>query len=251
MKKIGLALGGGVVLGAAHIGVLKALNELNIKPTYLSGTSIGAFVGVFYAFGKTVNQIEAIATELEWASISELSISRYGLMSNKKIGKLIEKHLGKKALLEDAQIPISIVATNIATGKKEVLTTGLVSTAVMASTCLPGVFHPVTRNNQMLVDGGLVENVPVETVKKMGAEQTICVDLNHKKKAEKPQNIIEVLVNSFQFALMASDFYQNKLADILIQPDLTKFSLTDMSQIKPLMEMGYKEAINKLSNLKL
>ena len=93
-KKIGLALGGGAVLGAAHVGVLRALKENNIEVSYIAGTSIGAFVGAFYAFGKNWEDINKIASELKWIDITGISLSRYGLLSNEKMGVLIKKHIG-------------------------------------------------------------------------------------------------------------------------------------------------------------
>lgn len=93
-KKIGLALGGGAVLGAAHIGVLRALEEFDISASYIAGTSIGAFVSAFYAFGKRWHEIEKIASDLKWLDVSGISLSRFGLLSNEKLGDLISEHIG-------------------------------------------------------------------------------------------------------------------------------------------------------------
>ena len=182
LKKInntGLALGGGAVLGAAHVGVLKAIEEANIKIDCVAGTSIAAFIAALYAFGKTISEIEVIGRELKWIDIAEVTLSRYALLSNEKLGELVEEHIGDKNI-EDAHIPLSIVACDAASGEKVILDKGPVTDAVMASACIPGIFKPIVIDNRMLIDGGVVENVPITTLKGLGAEFVIGVDLNAK-----------------------------------------------------------------------
>lgn len=246
-KKVGLALGGGAVLGAAHVGVLKALAEFDIKVDYIAGTSIGAFVAAFYAFGKKWDEIETLAEGLNWFEISGLSLSRFGLMSNQKLGKLIVDTIGE-ALIEHAEIPLAMIATDISNGKKVVLKKGPVDQAAMASTCLPGIFNPVEIDKQLLVDGGIVENVPIDTLRSMGADYIIGVDLNAEHKYEKPGNIIDVLINSFHFTMMAASRLQTEEADLLIKPDLSEFSRSDTSKISELIEQGYRDAYRVLEN---
>ena len=188
--KIGLALGGGAALGAAHIGVLKAIEELEIEISFISGTSIGAFVAAFYANGKNSAEIQAITKDLEWLDISGFTLSKFGLLSNEKLGKLIMKHLGDLEI-QDAKIPAAMIATDIKTGEKITLNEGKIAQAAMASTCIPGVFIPVQMKDRWLVDGGLVENVPLSPLKEMGADFIIAVDLNTNQTFRKPENIIE------------------------------------------------------------
>jgi len=240
-KKIGLALGGGVVLGAAHIGVLKAVEEFDIKISYLAGTSIGALIAALYAFGKSWEDIKAIALELDWFELSSLSISKYGLLSNKKIGKLITDNIGD-VKFQDAKIPLAIITTDIASGKKVVITEGSVAEGVMASTCVPGVFQPVEVNDKLLVDGAIVENVPTNTLHEMGAEIVVGVDLNTKHNIKRPENIIDVLLNTFDYTLMNASKLQTEDADILITPDLSSFNLIDLEQIPDLIDKGYEDA---------
>ena len=247
-KKIGLALGGGAVLGAAHIGVLKALEELKIPIDYIAGTSIGAFVAAFYAFDKTWKEIEEIALKLKWIDISGLSLSQYGLLSNEKLGELIIEYIGDKKF-EQSFIPMAMVATDISNGKKVVLKKGSVAEAAMASTAIPGIFKPLEIDGKLLVDGGIVENVPIRTLKDMGADYIIGVDLNAKHSYNKPNNIVDVMVNSFHFTLQASAKLQTKDADLLIQPDLSSFNRSDMDQVEALIEKGYKSSINKLKDV--
>lgn len=246
MRKVGLALGGGVVLGAAHIGVLKAISEKNIHVSSISGTSIGALVAALYAFGKTWEQIQSIALELKWMDVTGISLSRYGLLSNKKLGALLIKHIGDRHI-EEADIPLAIVTTDIETGKKVVLTEGQVARAVTASTCIPGIFEPVKINGRLLMDGGIIENVPVLTARQTGASYVIGVDLNSKYSGEKPQNIIDIIVNSFLFMMNQSDKLQGDQADLLIQPDLSAFNWTNTDHVADMILQGYKDALPVLS----
>ncbi len=248
MKKIGLALGGGAVLGASHVGVLKAIEELDLEISYIAGTSIGAFVAAFYAFGKTPAEIEEIALKLTWMDISGISLFKNGLLSNEKLGDLISEYIGNEKI-ENAKIPLAMIATDIFTGKKVVLKKGNVAKGVMASTCLPGIFIPVEMNDVTLVDGGIVENVPIDTIKEMGADYVVGVDLNAKNKYEKPNNILDVIMNSFHFTLKAAAKYQTENADLLIMPDLSEFNMADTSQVKDLIEQGYKDSKKLLKSI--
>lgn len=250
MKKIGLALGGGAVLGAAHIGVLKALDELDVEISYVTGTSIGAFVGALYAFGNTPKDIEEIALDLNWMDISGIAIFESGLLSNAKLGELIDKSLGERKI-EDADIPLAVIATDITSGEKEIINKGHVARAVMASTCIPGVFSPVECDGKLLVDGGIVENIPIDTVKNMGADYVIGVDLNAIKTYNKPDSVLDVIINSFHFTLKAAAKYQTREADLLITPDLSKFNMVSTDQIKDLIKQGYKDAKEQLKKADL
>jgi NTE family protein len=241
-KKIGLALGGGAVLGAAHIGVLKALDEYNIPVSYIAGTSIGAVISAFFAFDKGWQEIEKIAKGLNWLDISAISPSQFGLglLSNKKLGKFIVDNLGD-VTFDEAHIPLAMIATDITNGEKVVLKKGNVATAVMASTCIPGIFAPVEIDNRLLVDGELVENVPVTPLKEMGANFIIGVDLFAKFKQKRPENIIEVLLKSFHISLQTATKLQTEEANILIRPDLSPFNTFSVEQTDALIEIGYKE----------
>lgn len=240
-KKIGLALGGGAVLGTAHIGVLKALDEFNIKISFISGTSIGSLIAAFTAFGFNWKSIKEIALSLDWMDISTISLSQYGLLSNKNIGELISDKI-KNPNFESSSIPLAVITTDISNGKKVILTKGKVDKAVMASTSIPGLFAPVEINNDLLVDGGIVENVPISPLKKFGADYIIAVDLNAGRNQKRPENIIEVLLNTFDFTIMTATKLQTEEADMLIKPDLSKYNMVETNQIDNLFDEGYNEA---------
>lgn len=247
-RKVGLALGGGAVLGAAHIGVLKALKESDISIACLAGTSVGAFIGAFYAFGMEWEEIDGIARDLKWLDVSRISISQYGMLSNKKLGEQIIEHIGDVSF-DQAMIPLAMVATDISTGKEVILSDGSVASAVMASSCIPGIFVPVEIDGRILVDGGIVENVPVTPLQKMGADFIIGVDLNSVRRDEKPQNIVEVLMRSFHYLRMSATRLQTEKADLLIQPDLSDFNTYDVDQANDLFEAGYLETVKMLRKI--
>lgn len=237
----GLALGGGAVLGAAHIGVLKAMDELGIRAGCISGTSIGSFVAALHAFGKSWQEIGEIARELDWSDLSGLTISSYGLLSNRKFGSLVEQLLGSRRI-EEAAIPLAIVATDICTGCKVVLRRGDVAMAVMASSSIPGLFRPVDCDGMLLVDGVLTENVPVSPLREMGAESVVCVDLLGRHTFSRPEHLATLLMNAFYSALHTVSELQIQNADLVITPDLSGFSLVDISAVPAIINAGFAEA---------
>jgi NTE family protein len=247
-KKVGLALGGGAVLGAVHVGVLKAFEEFEVDIKAISGTSAGAIVAALYAFGKSAEEIEKIVIEFEWKKLSSLTLSKYGLLSNEKIGEIIKHNIGDKEF-KDANIPLEMIATDITTGDKIILNKGRVADAVIASTCIPGIFIPVEIEGRFLVDGGVVENVPLSCLKNKDIDFTIGVDLVPERSYKKPENVIEVLYNSFNFLVKANKKNQIKDANLIIKPDLSAFNAVDMSQIKDLIQIGYDETKKIIKNL--
>ena len=248
-KKIGLALGGGAALGGAHLGVLRALKEHGIEAEFITGTSVGALVAAMYAFGVPLEKMEALARKLNWLDIAGLSPSRYALLTNKKMTKLLEDEIGK-VTFEEAPLPLAMLATDISNGQKVVLQSGSIQEATMASTCIPGVFNPVTIEGRMLVDGGIVENVPVSPLRPMGAQTIIAVDLQSGTTHAQPDHIVDVMMNSFYFLLNSLSSLQNQEADVVIKPDLSDFSMARMNKMDDLMEAGYQEAQKVLTKLK-
>jgi NTE family protein len=188
-----------------------------------------------------LKEIDQIVSKLKWIDITAISLSHYGLLSNKKMGELFIEHIGDKNL-EDANIPISMIATDILTGDKVVLDNGSVAEAIEASTSIPGIFKPFEKDLKMLVDGGVVENVPVRTIRDMGANFIIGVDLNAKHTYGKPNNILDVILNSFHFMMKQSAEIMTQDTDILIKPDLSNYDRSDMKHIDTLISIGYEDA---------
>lgn len=245
-NKLGVALGGGAAFGAAHIGVLKAFEELEIQPDYISGTSIGAFVAAHYAFGTSLEELEDIGVDLDWLDITGFKLSAMGLLSNERLGKGVIEQIGE-VTIEESKIPLCMISTNICTGKKIVLKKGPLHKAVMASTCLPGVFVPVEWDDMLLVDGVLCENVPVSPLREMGAEDVIAVDLTTNRKYKCPEDIIDVMTNTFDIGL--NNMIQEQLEDdqtTLIQIELTAYNKADTGKAENLIREGYEATMNAL-----
>ncbi len=248
-SKIGLALGGGAILGAAHIGVLKAFQENNIVINAVSGTSIGAFVAALYAFDVSPDDIEKIALDLDWLDISGFAFSRLGLLSNEKMGQKIKDVLGD-VQFEDARISLSVIATDVGGFQKIILDSGDVARAVMASACVPGIFTPVEIDDRLLVDGGLMENVPISPLLAQGMNTVIGVDLNAARKYKKPDDLIDVLINAIDIAIDNATRMQTQKADLLIVPRLSAYNRTDREHVRDLIREGYTATTRMIAIIK-
>lgn len=173
---VGLALGGGVVRGMAHIGVLQVLQEERIPIDLIAGTSVGSMVGALFAGGMSLDELERLASTLSWPKLVGLTWPGQGLLSNAKLGRFVDSLIGPKRI-EDLPISYAAVAVDRDSGQEVILRDGMVAEAVRASTAIPGLFHPVSRGAQRLIDGGLVNNVPASVVRSMGADVVIAVDV--------------------------------------------------------------------------
>jgi len=245
-RPVGLALSGGATLGAAHVGVLRALHEAGMPIERLSGTSIGAVAGSLYAFDTPIDEIERVALEMSWLSISSFSPSRMGLLANRKLGGILAEHIGDPDFSE-AKIPFAVVATDISKGEKVILSSGKVLPAVMASACVPGIFQPVELDGRLLVDGGLVENLPITAVLELGARSVIGVDLNLRREYQQPDDMVDVILNATDIAINSTTRIQaRERIDLLIAPALSSYSRFRSGRGERLVEEGYRAAKDAL-----
>jgi len=178
-SKIGIALGGGAARGWAHIGILKSLAEMGIKPDVIAGTSIGALVGAAWANGQQ-RKLEHWVRSLTWRDIVgflDVSVVPGGLIEGEKLLEFAREN-APDTEIESLAIPFGAVATELASGREIWMREGKLLDAVRASISLPGLFKPVRRNGQWLIDGGLVNPVPVSLCRAMGADVVIAVNLN-------------------------------------------------------------------------
>lgn len=179
-RSVGLALGSGSARGLAHIGVLKAVKEAGIEVGVVAGTSIGALIGAVYASGK----LSSLAEELlafdrrSIAALLDPVFPRSGLIDGQKVASFVRAHISETNI-EKLPIAFRAVATDISKGTEEIISSGDLIEAVRASIAVPGILTPVQSNGRILVDGGLVNPVPVSVARAMGAERVIAVDLNH------------------------------------------------------------------------
>ena len=179
-KRVGLALGSGGARGWAHLGVLQALNEKGIAVDLVAGTSMGSVVGAFLAAGRA-DVLRELAQDLDWKRLRpffwEVSLSRSGLTDGRKLLEEFRKMLGLREFRE-LDLPFRAVATDLDTGGEVVLSSGNLLQAVRASISIPGLFSPVPVGKRLLVDGGLVNPVPVSVARDMGAQVVVAVDIS-------------------------------------------------------------------------
>lgn len=200
-KKVGLVLGGGGARGLAHVGVLKVLQRERIHFDLLAGTSMGGLLGAMVAAGFSLDEIEAEilerARKRELGKLVDLRLSQSGLVKGARIYKLLAGYLGSELTFADLKKPFAVVAVDKLTGRQVVLQEGLVVDAVRATISVPGVFLPLEYKNMLLVDGGVLNNVPTDVARNMGAEFVIAVDVLPNFERNKPgQPTVEPMLNS-------------------------------------------------------
>jgi NTE family protein len=240
-QKIGLALGGGSTYGIAHIGALVALAEAKIPIDCIAGTSAGSLVAACYAFRMPLADMVSLSENLKWKKFSRFAYSPLGLRNNKRMGTFITDTLGA-VHIEDAPIPLAIVATNIETHEMAILRKGALHEAVRASTCLPGIFTPVEIDGALLVDGGLTENVPLTALDEMGATMKIAINFLGSPHSTKPRNVFDVLGTSVTILSKHRDQHLSTHADILIEPNLSQLDASNFKAADDMLEAGYQAA---------
>lgn len=238
---LGLALGGGAVLGFAHVGLLEAFDEAGVVVDRIAGTSAGAIAAALHAFGVSPARARELISPLTWRKISGFSRNSLGLLSNEPIAELLEDELGD-ARLEDAEIPLAIVAADIHTGDRVVLTEGPLARAVRASAAIPGIYRPVKIDDRVLVDGGIVENVPVQAVRDLGADVVVAATLGDALDFDEVRTLLGVLTNAFLITVNTATRLALVLdpPDVVIEPDLEPHNHWDMRQRDELLAKGHR-----------
>lgn len=236
--RLGLALGGGAVLGFSHLGVLTAFAEAGIRADYLSGTSAGAIVAALHAFDIPLDRCKELLAPLNWRRVSTLSINSLGLLSNASIAELLERELGGGVRIEDACTPLAIVTADIHTGEAVVLREGPLAPAVRASAAIPGIYAPVQIGDRLLVDGGIVENVPVQPLREMGADVVVGATLGETLDFQPVRTLLGVLTNAFLIAVYSATRLDIADADVVIEPDLVVHNHWDVRQRDTLIQKG-------------
>ena len=296
--KIGLALGGGGAKGAAEVGVLKVLDEAGIQVDYIVGTSIGSIVGGLYAAGYTANELDTLFQTQEWLALitdrkaslcnepfktvngvtyifgfpimGELKngdIGGFGLMRGEMVEEVIDSMSKRKGAsdLENLKIPFQCVAADFRSATEVIIKNGPLSKAVRASISIPGVFKPVNRDGKKLVDGGMLNNLPVDVVKDMGADIIIAVDLQQNEQVPKESDfdfgMLSGLADMLGFGGLLDwvanrpdiDKYAKniKLATIYIRPDLPDMDASSFGNKNSarMIQKGEEEAMKHWDEL--
>lgn len=276
--KVGLVLSGGAARGLAHIGVLKALEEQGVRIDAIAGTSMGAVVGGLYASGYSVEELEKLATTLDWQQALSDAPPRkdvpfrrkqddrdflvkqklsfrddgslglpLGVIQGQNLALLLESKLAHTADTRDFDklpIPFRAVATDIASGEKVVFRRGHLPQVIRASMSIPAVFAPVELDGRLLVDGGMVDNIPLDVAREMGVDLAIVVDIGTPLRDRKQlATVVDVLNQSI--TLMTRRNSEEQLAslhrdDILIQPQLAAYGVTDFGRAHDMIDAGYR-----------
>ncbi len=249
--KIGIALGGGAAYGLAHIGVLKVLEKNGIIPDMVAGTSVGSLVGGLYASGCSIEEIEAAAMEFNWMELVNFKLPKDGLVSIDKLENFINKH-AKVRDIKETKKQLAVVAVNLMDSREEVFTEGPLSTLIKASCSLPGIFTPALYKNRIYVDGGVLNNVPSNVVKNMGADIVIAVDVLADSRMDllKNSNIFTIVWTSWMLAIQQhikmTKYYG---ADIVITPDIIDINPFDVYKRESIIELGVVEAEKEIGRI--
>ncbi|PKN04988.1 MAG: patatin [Deltaproteobacteria bacterium HGW-Deltaproteobacteria-9] len=231
-KNIGLALGSGSARGWAHIGVIRALADAGIEVKCIAGASIGSLVGAAFALGK-MDVLEGFARQLDWrqiVSFLDVTFPRSGLIDGEKITDFFRSHV-REMNIEELPLPYCAVATDLSTGREVVLNGGDLIEAIRASISVPGIFTPVKKNGGFLVDGGLVNPVPVSAARNMGADYVIAVDLNHDIFGKRSANNIGPVAPPTKYAVGQFPPKKRGIAQDL-RKRLSEFNSPALSQVR-------------------
>jgi NTE family protein len=248
--QIGLALGGGAARGIAHIGVLKVMEEFEIPVDTIAGTSVGSIIGALRAGGKTAREIQSFSENIAWTKLLQLSFSGLGLAKTKRMEELVESILGDLSI-ESLSIPFAAVAVDIGAYKEVIFTNGPVARAVRASSSIPGIFEPVMDGDRALVDGGVMNNLPTEVARSLGADIVIAVDLNAGiTVGDKPSNLFDISYRSFAALMWNTSRNGRNSADILIEPDIGDIPYHDLGRADELLAAGEAAARTALEPLR-
>jgi NTE family protein len=252
-KRVGLALSGGGARGFAHVGVIKVLAENDIPIDLIAGTSIGSVVGGALAAGMSADEIEAMAHSIRWRDLTRPSFSPIALLSNAPLGKFIHRKFPVNRF-EDLKIPFGAVAVDLRKPECVVLKEqGDIVHAIRASCAVPAVFAPVREESgRILVDGGVMAPLPIDAVKKMGADVIIAVDLLSCGSTfnRAPSTAIGMMISSAMVLLRAASNNQTHKADVMIVPEIAHIRPDRLNQGRECQERGEESALAKIEEIK-
>ena len=266
-RKIGLALGGGAARGLAHIGVLEILEKEGISIDMIAGTSAGAAIGALFAQGKSTKEMRELVRSWDWKKRAQLidpALPKSGFIAGKKIKKLLKSIIGD-VRFDELKLPFACVATDIMSGEEVIINQGSVLEAVRASISMPIIFTVVKWKGRYLVDGGLVDPVPVSVLKDMGADFIIAVNVTPRMSKAfqrvymeelKPEEIVKE-PNIFNILMKVIDIDSSHLvgwclngADVVIEPRLAGIGLGDFGHAEQCILEGELAGIDSVLEIK-
>lgn len=255
--KIGVTLSAGALRGASHIGVMEVLSESGLPIDYMSGTSMGCIVGALYNSGMPLQHLQELINNLKTNYISRDfnvgGILKYlfteKLFSSEQFQEFIDKEVGSKNY-EDLPIPFACVSADIRTGEKVVFDSGPLALGVRASMNLPGVFEPVEYRQRLLVDGGVVDYLPVDLIKEMGADFTIAVYALPNFATALPSNVLGYVLRMGDLRGAALTEKSEQAANFVILSRVEEIGSADVTKTNLALEIGASSAYKALPELK-
>ncbi len=251
--RIGLALSGGAARGIAHVGVLRALEENNIPIDAIAGASAGALVGGSYAAGLSSKELEKMASGFRWRHTARLSFSRLGLQSNARMEKYLRARL-PVTRFEDLKIPFAAMVTDLRQGSLIVFRDqGDLPFAIRASACIPAIYVPIRdEQDRLLIDGGIVANLPISQTRALGADIVIAVDVNADgiHFFDYPKTALGVLAYTFIAVEHIVSNQERATADLQITPKVGHIRWDQTWRSKELIKAGYEAAIESIDKIK-
>ncbi|MBN1687972.1 MAG: patatin-like phospholipase family protein [Candidatus Omnitrophica bacterium] len=293
-RLLGLVLGSGAAYGLAHIGVLRVLEKEGIKPDIIAGSSIGALVGGLWAKGYSADQIEEIAKEIDMKhgffrllGLRDLSLPHHGFFKGRQVSRWLQKFLGGQTF-QDLNIPLKIVGCDLFSSEEVVLETGSVVDAIRASISIPGIFRPVPYQETLLIDGGVIDPLPVGILSEMGVKKIIAVNVlmgpddriacnrlrNRRRKRKMAAlsnknviwksmisgvdkirgryagNIFNVIMSTIQFMEYEMATYWGNQADILIHPVVHEGHWAEFYSPDKFIRMGEEKTMEQIDEIR-
>ena len=233
--KIGIAFGGGGIRGFAHLAIIEGLAAAGIKPDLVSGTSIGSGMAALMACGRTQPEVAEFALNTDIHKLFRLS-GRGGILNGRKYAETFAGLVGIERV-EEAPIPLVIVATDLISWRPYLFEKGELATAIQASSAVPGAFRPIEYEDKLLVDGGLVNNCPADILREMGADIVIAIDLDFHSHT-KPKNIVEIAQRAMEITISQARRPIN--ADYVIKPFERYISAAAVLKYRDCYEYGKK-----------
>ena len=251
--RIALVLGGGAARGFAHVGVIRALEQERIPIDLIVGTSVGSLIGAVYAYDLNSFELEWTAFKLEKEHLFDYALMSavrgMGMVKGEKLEEFVKTKVPVKNI-EDLKMPFVAVATDLNRGTRVVLDRGPVARAVRASSAIPGVFEPVKHQGRLLVDGGVIDNIPVSVARAKKADIVIAVDIGENVRNFKISNLVDVMLQSVNIMFNENVGFKKKEADILIRPSVGSVAMLDFSKKKEAMRAGIDATRSAMPEIK-
>lgn len=237
--RIGLVLSGGGARGIAHIGVIKAIEELGVKPDVISGTSAGSIVGVLYASGMRPAEIFDVVSHLSIFKSVKIAWAWSGLLKMEGLQALLTKHIPDNTF-ESLKIPLTVAATEIRLGAIQYFSSGELAPAIISSCSIPGVFDPVHFNDHLYVDGGLLDNLPAKPIREK-CDFLIGSNCNHLTTEYNEHSLKAIIERSMLITVNANTTASRMMCDLVIEPPyMARFSVFEMGKAQEIYDAAYK-----------